>query len=830
MGNTLRRADAYHPARMMTVELRTDRIGWVRSLVPVALTLLPLTAVAAGEPVSNDPADFTVESIKLEGLQRISEGTVYNYLPVNIGDRLNRQRVREAIRALYASGFFRDVQLRRDSGTLEVILLERPSIESFEITGNKDIKTEDLQKSLRGVGLAAGKTFDRSVLEDVTGYLTDQYFSRGKYSVRIQAKVEEESGNRVRIKIEIKEGKRAKVREINIVGMTKFRQQDILETLTLKTPNWLSWYKQDDRYSRESLQGDIEKVRDYYMERGYANFNVESTQVSVAPEKEDIFVTINVDEGDVFKLGAIKLAGTFVVPRQELERLLLVSPGQVFNRKLIASTQQSIQNRLGRDGYAFAKVEPVPTPDNATHTVQLTFFIDPGNRVYVRNITFSGTSHINDVVLRREVRQLEGGWLSNTSLERSKQRLQRLPYIKQVDFETVPVTSAPDQVDVNFKMEDASASSLSGGIGYSQILGFSINGSFVDANVLGTGDRDAIEATVGKYSKIVNLSQTDPYVTIDGIARTLNVSYSDISRFTANASEFATRTYQSGFSFAYPISEYQVARLGLSYAHTDLATITAYSSDQLQDWLRDNGSPYFNSAGSQYVQGTVYDAVEASTGWSYDSRNRTLFPTQGALHTVSLTVTLPGLGVEYAIANYQYQQYLHLPLPFIGAVPISVNTRLGYGTPLGNTTALPPNRDFFLGGSDSVRGFREGTLGPRDSLGYPYGGDTAISTQVDAILPMPDKFATSARASLFFDAGNAFYYGKVQFKDQAGFYTTYHFNPQQLRTSTGVAVEWLSPMGLFRFSLGFPINYQHNTWKYYGDETEMFQFSIGNAF
>ena len=830
MGNTLRSADAYHPARMMTAQWRTDWLARVRTLVPAVLILLPFTAAATAESAGQDPADFTVDSIELEGLQRISEGTVYNYLPINIGDHVSRQRIREAIRALYASGFFRDVQMRRASGTLVVVVLERPSIESFEITGNKDIKTEDLQKSLRGAGLAAGKTFDRSVLEDVASYLTDQYFSRGKYSVRVQTKIEEETGNRVRIKIDIHEGKRAKVREINLIGATKFRQQDILASLQLKTPNWLSWYKQDDRYSRETLQGDLERIRDYYMDRGYANFNIESTQVSVSPEKDDIYIAVNIDEGAVFKLGEIKLAGTFVVPRQELEQLLLVAPGQIFDRKLISSTQQLIQNRLGRDGYAFAKVEPVPTPDNLNHTVQLTFFIDPGNRVYVRNITFSGTNRVDDEVLRRELRQLEGGWLSNTSLERSKQRLQRLPYIKQVDFETTPVTGTPDEVDVNFKMEDAAASTLSGGIGYSQVYGFSINGSYVDANVLGTGDRDAIEAMVGKYNKVLSLSQTDPYVTTDGLARTLSVSYSNTSRFTADASEFSTKTYQVGFNFAYPISEYQVARLGLNYAHTDLDTITTYSSDQLQDWLRNNGSPYFSSVGSSYVQGTIYDAVEASAGWAYDSRDRTLFPTTGALHSLGLTVTVPGLGVEYAIANYQYLQFIHLPLPFIGSVPISVNTRLGYGTALGDTTALPPNRDFFLGGPDSVRGFREGTLGPRDSRGYPYGGDTSLSTQVDAILPMPAKFATSARASLFFDAGNAFYYGKVLFKDQAGFYTSYHFNPQQLRTSAGVAVQWLSPMGLFRFSLGFPINYQHNTWKYYGDETEMFQFSIGNAF
>ena len=341
--------------------------------------------VTAPPPVAAPSvADFIVGDIHIEGLQRVSEGTVYNYLPVNIGDHLTAARVREAIRALYTTGFFRDVQMRRDGNTLVVVVIERPSIESFEITGNKDIKTEDLQKSLRGVGLATGKTFDRSVLDDVTQYLTDQYFSRGKYGVKIDAKVEEEAGNRVKIKIDIKEGARAKIRQINIVGDTRFAQKDILGTLELQTPNWLSWYKQDDRYSRESLQGDLEKVRNYYMDRGYANFQIDSTQVAIAPEKEDIFITVNIDEGQVYKLSQIKLAGTFVVPEPELEQLLLVRPGDIFDRKLITSSQELMQNRMGRDGYAFAKVEPVPTADNANHTVSLTFFVDPGSRVYVR--------------------------------------------------------------------------------------------------------------------------------------------------------------------------------------------------------------------------------------------------------------------------------------------------------------------------------------------------------------------------------------------------------------------------------------------------------------
>jgi outer membrane protein insertion porin family len=805
------------------------RVRRVLTLVAPATAVLALYASAAlseDAPIT-DPANFRVANITIEGLERVSAGTVYNYLPVNIGDTLDIKRVRESIRALYATGFFRDVQLRRDGNMLIVSVLERPSIESFEITGNKDVKTEDLQKSLRNVGLAAGKTFDRSVLEDVTQYLTDQYFSRGKYAVKVDTHVEEESGNRVKIKIDIKEGKRAKIRQISVVGDTKYPQQEVLDSFELKTPNWLSWYKQDDRYSRESLQGDLERLRNFYMDRGYANFQIGSTQVAIAPEKDDMFVTVNISEGDVFKISAVKMAGTFVVPQSELQRLLLVQPGQTFNRKLITSTQELIQNRLGRDGYAFAKVDPVPTPDSATHQVSLTFFIDPGNRVYVRNITFSGSSKINDEVLRRELRQLEGGWLSNTSLERSKQRIQRLPYVKSVDSETTPVIGSPDLVDVNFKVEDGPSAQLSGGIGYSEAYKIMLNGNFTEANFLGTGERVAVNLSGSAYSKMYSISQTDPYVTTDGLSRTVNLSYMDQSQLTSTFSSFSSTSYQAGLDFSYPITEWQAVRFGLSGQHAEYLA-PSYTSQQIQDWVRLNGNSSFRAAGTGAVWDTTADMAELTAGWSFDSRNRTLFPTSGIANSLVVTSTIPGANVQFLTATYQYQQFFQLP--YLSFVPLMFNTHASYGTALGSTTALPPNRHFFVGGPDSVRGFREFTLGPRDSLGNPYGGDTALSGQLEAILPVPSKFAGSVRASLFFDFGQTFFLGNTVFKDKENNVIKYGFDLSQMRTSTGIAVQWLAPLGLFRFSLGIPLKYQRDTLTRWGDQTEIFQFSIGNAF
>ena len=804
------------------------------ALASVALALW--CAFALAQTTTTLPADFTVGDIRVEGLQRVSEGTVYNYLPVNIGDHLNPQRVREAIKALYATGFFRDVQMRREGNTLVVVVLERPSIESFEITGNKDIKTEDLQKSLRGVGLATGKTFDRSVLEDVTQYLTDQYFARGKYGVRIDTKVEEESGNRVKIKIDIKEGTRAKIRKINIVGNTKFKDKAILDTLELKTPNWLSWYKQDDRYARESLQGDLEKVRNYYMDRGYANFQLESTQVAIAPEKEDIFITVNVEPGEVYKVSQIKLAGTFVVPQAELERFLLIHPGDTFNRKLITSTQELMQNRMGRDGYAFAKVEPVPTADNANHTVALTFFVDPGNRVYVRSISFSGSNRINDEVLRREMRQLEGGWLSNTSLERSKQRLQRLPYIKSVEFETTPVAGAPDLVDVNFKIEEGPASQLSGGIGYSETYKLMLNGSYADSDFLGTGQRVAVSLNGGAFSKIYSLQWTNPYTNVDNLQRTVSLTYSDVTQFVSSSSNFSSQTLSLGPTWAYPITEFMYFRFGGSFNSSQLLTNSQGSALQAQQWVRSNGNPYARLArddqtGNIFVfYGTNFKTFEAIVGWDWDTRNRTLFADRGMRTSLSLSSTIPGSGVEYYIANLQFVKYVplwkHFTLSFFEGVD--------YGAPLGSTTAIPPYRNFFGGGPDNVRAFRESFLGPKDQFGNPYGGNFRITSQNELIFPMPAKFAQTARVSAFFDMGNVFETSsKLTFYGPNGITPVdYNFHGfSDLRRSVGIAVQWLAPLGLFRFSFGIPLNSKpgngYTTW---GDQTEGFQFSVGNAF
>ena len=800
----------------------------------ILLVNLPAAALA-----QQAEAGFTVRDIRIEGLQRISEGTVYNYLPVNVGDQLDQRRVGEALRALFATGFFRDIEIRRDGDTLVVAVLERPSIESLEIKGNKDIKTEDLQKSLRNVGLATGKTFDRSVLEEVKGYMTDQYFSRGKYAVKIDTKVEDVPGNKVKVNIDVVEGKRAQIRQINIVGNTRFTDKQLRESFELNTPRWNSWYKQNDRYSRESLQGDLEKLRSYYQDRGHANFEIESTQVAIAPEKDRIFITVNVREGEVYRIGEVKVAGTMVVPESELAALIQVKPGQVFSRKLVTQTQELFNLRLGADGYAFARVEPVPQPDEEKKTIGLTFYVDPGHRAYVRRVNFLGTDAVNDEVLRREMRQLEGAWLSNNALERSKERIQRLPYIEKVDFETKPVPGTPDLVDVDYNIKDGLPGQFSGGLGYSESQSLILNGSFVHSNFMGRGERIALELQTGRYAKVYSFSHTDPYTSINGVARTMGLQYRDITQFTSASSDFKTKSGSLSLEYGYPISEYQSLRFGGVLQSSDLIVTDLYSAREATEWVRTNGNSYqrdvpprFDDAGNQIVPsytvyGTKFKAFELVAGWAYDTRNRAIFADRGMRHALSVSVTVPGSEVKYYTANYEFLKLI----PLWGRWTFATTAEVGYGDSFGGTSALPPFRQFFAGGPESVRGFSESRLGPKDSNGNPYGGNLKVIGRAEILFPVPEKWRSSARISAFFDIGNVFSTGGVNFTGRDGVTPVdYKFSFSELRQSTGIAVQWLAPLGIFRFSFGFPLNKKSGDAVRFADETEGFQFTVGSAF
>jgi outer membrane protein insertion porin family len=786
--------------------------------------------VSAPIAQATDAAEFTVGGIRVEGLQRISEGTVFNTLPINIGDRIGTQRVREALRALNDTGFFRDVELRRDESVLVVVVQERPSIRNFAVTGNKDIKSEDLMNSLRNVGLASGKILNRSTLEDTRQYLIEQYFARGRYDVRVDAKVEEQPGNLVDVHVEIVEGKRVRIRNINVVGNERFSDKELLAGLELKASNLLSFYRGDDKYSRHSLEGDLEKLRSYYMDRGYAEFEITSTQVALAPEKDDLFITLNVYEGKTWKMGAVKLAGRFVVPEEVLRQYVIVRAGDEYSQRLIAATEEALRNRLNEAGFGFAEVATVPNANPETGEISLTFQIEPNSRTYVRRINFEGVEKTNDEVLRREFRQLEGSVLSNAALMRSEERLQRLPYIEEVETETKRVEGTPDLVDIDVTVKEGPSSQLGGGIGYSERQSIMLSGNFIDSNLFGSGDRLSVDLNGGRYGQVFSVSHTDPYFTVDGISRSFSASYVERERITSSFSQFSTQTYNVGASLGYPVSEEQYFNVGFGYSHENLATAFS-SSTQLRDWVRNNGDYYFRRVGADRVLGTILDTFELTGGWLYENRDRTLFPTRGGTHRLSLSYAPPSGGVSYATANFRSQQFFRIPgWDVFDRFPLSVTTNLGWSTAFGETTGVPPHRHVFTGGSDSVRGFRDGSLGPRDSLGNPYGGDAGLSAQFEAIIPLPAKFQSSARVSLFYDIGQSYYLGDTEFRNKRGDRTDYRFDLGELRSSAGIAVQWLSPMGLFRFSWAMPLRYQSETRREFGDELEPFQFSVGKAF
>ena len=795
----------------------------VRSLL-VAI-LLTICSVASDNAFAQQET-LVVRGIRVEGLQRIAEGTVFNYLPVNIGDQVDASRIREAIRAVYGTGFFRDVEIRWDDNTLVVVVAERPSISDFTITGNKDIKTEDLQEPLARIGLKKGRTFNQSVLDEVEQSLTDQYFSRGKYAASVKAEVKDLPDNKVDIVITIKEGDRARIRQINLVGNRSFSDEDLLERLELKTPTWLSWIRQDDRYSREALSGDLEKLRSFYMDRGFADFGVESTQVAISPDKRDIFITVNLQEGERYTVSDVRLGGDLVLAEAQLNPFVQVKPGQIYSQQLITQSADLIRLRLSEEGYAFATVEPVPELDREAKTAAVTLYIEPKNRVYVRRINFNGTAAVNDEVFRREMRQFEGGYLSNSRLERSKIRLQRLPYIEKVEETTNPVPGTPDLVDLDFDITEGLPGQFGGGVGYSASQKLILNGNFVHTNFMGTGNRVQADINTGQFRTVYGISYTDPYTTINEVSRTISLTYRDITAFTSGASDFSTKTLSASVEYSYPLTEFQRMIFGGTWQSAELLSDSG-SSLQAQDWVRNNGSSDTSIVNAGAIYTTAFDTFEFLAGWIYDSRNRALFADRGARHRLVANTTIPGSDVEYLTINYNYQQYWHAAR----WATLVFNVDLGYGTALGDTTSLPPYKNYFAGGPDSVRGFEENSLGPIDTLGNPYGGDTIVAGQTELLLPIPEKWQYKARFSLFYDIGNVFSLGDVQFFDkQDNVPVDYNFDAGQLKQSYGIAAQWLAPLGLFRFSYAFPLNAESGTNTQYGDNTARFQFSIGGAF
>lgn len=802
-------------------------------MMPFRFARFALIALGLGLALPSHAAfqPFVVRNFRVEGAQRIQEGTIYNYLPINIGDTVDEVRIREAGRALFQTGFFQDFEFRKDGDTLVIVVLERPSIREFTFSGNKDIKDEQLSKSLTDIGLAQGKTFDQSILDDVTQSLTEEYYAQGKYAAKITPTVEPLPDNTVRVSIEIEEGDRAKIRQVNIVGNTSFPDDEILDDFELKTGNWLSFIRSDDRYSKQALEGDLEKLRSFYMDRGFADFRWDDVQVAISPDKRDIFVTISITEGDRYTVSDIKLAGDMVVPEEDLRALILAAPGQTFSQVLLTQTEQLMNLRLGQDGYAFAEIQAVPDLNRETKEVAVTFFVDPKNRVYVRRINFNGADNVNDEVFRREMRQLEGGYLSNALVERSQVNVRRLPYIENVEHETTPITGSPDLVDVDFEIEEGLPGQFGGSLGYSESYGLTLGGQFVHANFMGTGNRVAVDLRGGEFQKVYSIDYTDAYRTIDGLSRTLSLTYQDLTQFTSVTSDFSTTTLTAGINWGYPIANNQYVNFGFAYQDSELIT-SAFSSEQARNWVLSNGESFCGLGGpppcgsNEFVIGTKIQSLELVGGWRYDTRNATLFPTSGTRLSFGMNASVPSSDVEYVSASLDFTKYMNLP----GRWLFKINSELARGEAYGDTTALPPYRQRYAGGPGTVRGFKESTLGPIDSLRNPYGGNLLVASQFELVVPTPEKIAGSTRIALFFDIGNVFSTGGVPFFDKLGDPIDYDFDYDRLKKSVGIGVEWLAPLGLLRFSYATPLNEDAETDRFYGDEVERFQFSIGQAF
>ncbi|WP_198245868.1 outer membrane protein assembly factor BamA [methane-oxidizing endosymbiont of Gigantopelta aegis] len=733
---------------------------------------------------------FVVKDIQVFGLQRISAGTVFNYLPVSVGEDFTPQKAAAAIRALFKTGFFKDVALERSGDVLIVHVQERPSVAKIIFEGNKDIKKEDLEKALNVIGLSEGKVFNRQLLEKVEQELTRQYFSHGKYGVKIKTEVTQLTRNRVAILIKISEGRVAKIKQINLVGNKTFDSDTLLDLFELRPTNWLSFYTKDDQYAKQKLSADLERLRSYYLDRGYIKFSIDSTQVTLTPDKKEIYITINIKEGDLYTLEKVRLTGNLVVPPQELIDRVQVGPGEIFSRKNATLTSKAISDRLGDEGYLFANVNMVPEIDEKKKTVVMTFFVDPGKRVYVRRINMKGNTKTRDEVLRREMRQMEAAWAATRKIERSKTRLERLGYFEQVNVETPPVVGTSDQVDVNYSVTERSSGNLSAGVGFSQVQGLIFNANISQDNVFGTGKRVNLAFNNSDVTTQYRFGYFNPYYTLDGVSMGYDLGYVSRNANNANISNYTTDVINTGFNFGIPLNEFDRLRFNFDAKYTKLKT-GSFTSTEINDFVLQQGESFLT--------------FSAAVGWTHDTLNRALFPTSGGQQRFSALATVPGSDLTYYKVSYKQQQYFPISKDFT----FRLLGEAAYGDGYGDTKALPFFEHYFAGGVRSIRGFRDNTLGPRDSNNRAFGGASKIVGKAELLFPVPFmQDSKSVRMGAFVDAGAI----------------NRSFTLKNMRYSVGISGEWLSPFGALAVSIAVPMNSSAN------DQTQSFQFSFGSGF
>ena len=750
-----------------------------------------VSALIASGAAAFDP--FVVRDIRVEGIQRTEAGTVFSYLPVKVGDTLTDEKAAQAIKSLFGTGFFKDVRLEVEGGVLVVMIEERPAIASLEFTGTKAFDKDQLRKSLREVGLSESRIFDRALVERAEQELKRQYLAQGHYAAQITTTVTPLERNRVGITFAVDEGEIAKIRQINIVGAKSFREKDLLELFKLTTPGWLTWYTKNDQYSKQKLSGDIETLRSYYLDRGFVEFNIESTQVSISTDKQDIYITINISEGEQYTVSSVKLAGDLLLPEDELLKLVTIKPGTLFSREQITATTKAIGDRLGNDGYAFANVNAAPELDKEKKQVAFTLFVDPGRRVYVRRIQVQGNTRSRDEVIRREMRQMEAAWYDSEKINKSRTRVDRLGYFDEVTIETPAVPGTTDQVDLNVNVKEKPTGNLMLGAGLSSSEGVVFSGSINQQNLFGSGKHVGIGFNTSKINKLYSFSYTDPYHTVDGVSRgfDLYMRDTDTAKMTTIAT-YATKSLGGGVRYGVPIGEDDTINFGLSYDSTQVK-ITNYTPQRFKDFI------------DQY--GDKFSGVIGTLGWSKDTLDSRIYPMKGYVARISGEVGLGGT-LRYYRTNLQYQRYF----PFGRDYALMLNGEFGLADGLGGRP-LPFYKYYYAGGVGSVRGYKAGSLGPVDALTEErVGGDRRLIANAEFLFPMPgggqDK---SLRLGAFVDAG---WVWGIDDKMSAG----------DMRFSTGLSLAWASPLGPLKFSLAQPLNKKDT------DKVQRLQFQMGTTF
>ena len=759
--------------------------------------------------VSASAQEFVVRDIRVEGVQRTEAGTVFSYLPIRVGDRFDPERGTQAIRALYASGLFKDVRLEVDGDVLVVIVDERPAIAAVDLTGITEFDKEQVLKSLREVGLAEGRIFDRSLLERAEQELRRQYLSRGLYGVDVKTTVTPIERNRVNVSIAAVEGEISRIRSITFTGNTVFSDGVLRSQMELTTPNWLSWYTKRDQYSRQKLSADLETVRSYYLNRGYLDFKIDSVQVSISPDKRDIFVSINVFEGERYTVSGIKLTGELLGLDEELQPLIDVKTGDVFSAERINAIAKRVTDRMSTLGYAFATANPNPEPDREKRQVAFTIVVDPGRRVYVRRVNIAGNNRTRDEVIRREVRQYESAWFDSDRVRLSRDRIDRLGFFESVTVDTPAVPSAPDQVDVNVTVKERATGNIQLGAGYSSAEGLVLSAGISQQNLFGSGNALSLEINTSKANRVIAMAHTDPYVTTEGISRSVEIFYrvSDLAELGLSSVGYSTQG--AGLTYGVPFTEFDRVFFGLRYEDTTI-DLTPFSPLRYVEYVRQFGE--------------TSDALALTIGWSRDDRDNLLVPTRGRYQRAFAEIGLPGLDIQYYRLTYQLQQYF----PVARFLTLAFNGEIGYGDGYSGDP-YPFFKNYYVGGIGSVRGFETASLGPRDLEGNPLGGNRRLNFSIEGYVPVPGADRT-LRGLMFLDAGQVWGQiprienGQVVLVNGTPAFENEKLDLSHLRYSIGVGIAWISPLGPLKISYAYPLNRKPE------DRIQQFQFQIGTGF